>query len=592
MKWNPWKQKHLWMPRSRRPSQKMSGSGTVDSVYPRQVWKDVGKLFQQETLSGVMLMAEGQSIPCHKFLLASASEYFYNRLVVMSNAVDHNLLEIEDISFQTLKTIVSYLYTGNINITVDNAKDVIPSCKMFKLHSACATCEAYLMEKISPANCISLHKVATESEIEQLKQKAQEVMMTNFREVVSSAEFQNMSLQEVEAYIQNEDLGILNEDPVYDAVISWIKYQPGERGSHFSHLVKSIRFQFCSNYCLRYIVPKEPLMQTLDFQKLLVSALNHQNPNSICWDNVRNECTLCSILPRRGYQSLPRMVVLGGLSDPDFTVKTGYWLLEDDGWKVVEECSMPKAVQWFSACMVTDNILVSGGFLGGKPASQCWLLSTAENQWSPLPDLNLPRARHASVCVRGHAYVFGGDKGKLTPLSSCECFKTTPKWEVIPDMPKALYHVMYTSYCEHIYIFGGKTTNDVSSQSCYVFRPNSGKWVTLPEMPKECNFGSAVVWKDSIYIVGGFQMACMSFDPVLNVWTNFSPCRHQHSYAPAFVWKARILVCGGISEEPKLDEGAAGHTSMVEEFDPETDTWAVSRIELPEKLSSHFVFGI
>ncbi len=86
-------------------------------------------------------------------------------------------------------------------------------------------------------------------------------------------------------------------------------------------------------------------------------------------------------------------------------------------------------------------------------------------------------------------------------------------------------------------------------------------------------------------------MSCMSFDPVLNVWTNFSLCGHQHSYAPAFVWKARILVCGGIGKYSKLDDGTT-HTSMVEEFDPETNTWAVSQLELPEKLSSHFIFGI
>ncbi len=186
-------------------------------AYPPQVLRDImGKLFQQETLGDVTLMTEGQSIPCHKFLLVAASEYFYNKPAVASNPVDHNLLEIEGISFQTLKVIVSYIYryTGNINITVDNAGDVIPACQLLKLHSACATYEAYLMEKISPANCSSLHKIVTANEIELLKQTAQEVMLTDFREVVSSAEFQNM-LQEVEAYIQNEDRGILNEDPVY-----------------------------------------------------------------------------------------------------------------------------------------------------------------------------------------------------------------------------------------------------------------------------------------------------------------------------------------------------------------------------------------
>ncbi len=132
------------------------GCGTLDLAYSPQIWRDIGKLFQQETLSDVMLMAEGQSIPCHKFLLAVASEYFYDRLVVASNSVNHNLLELEGISFQTLKVIVSYLYTGNINITLENAGDVVSVCKMLKLKSAFATCEAFVLENISPQNCIEL----------------------------------------------------------------------------------------------------------------------------------------------------------------------------------------------------------------------------------------------------------------------------------------------------------------------------------------------------------------------------------------------------------------------------------------------------
>ncbi len=50
-----------------------------------------------------MLMAEGQSIPCHKFLLAAASEYFYSRLVVETETLNSNLLEIEGVTFNALK---------------------------------------------------------------------------------------------------------------------------------------------------------------------------------------------------------------------------------------------------------------------------------------------------------------------------------------------------------------------------------------------------------------------------------------------------------------------------------------------------------
>ena len=196
--------------------EKEFGSGTLDCNYQPRMWKDMGKLFQQEILSDVMLMAEGQSIPCHKFLLVAASEYFYNKLVAVSDTVDHNLLEIENISFQTLKIIVSYMYTGHVNITVENAVDMIPSCKMLQLSSAYDTCETFLLNNTNPKNCIGLYRLATEHSVLHLKDKAIEVMANNLNDVVSGPEFQDMSADEVEEYIQNENLRISNEDPVYE----------------------------------------------------------------------------------------------------------------------------------------------------------------------------------------------------------------------------------------------------------------------------------------------------------------------------------------------------------------------------------------
>ncbi len=141
------------------------------------------------------------------------------------------------------------------------------------------------------------------------------------------------------------------------------------------------------------------------------------------------------------------MVVLGGIADPGNITQTKCWQLEDEVWTVVEKCSIPVESRWFSACIVGDGVVVSGGLVGDKSARQCWLLATADNQWSPLPDLNTARLRHASVYADGQMYVLGGDKGNLAALFSRECFNTTAtrraaKWEILPDMPKALYHLI------------------------------------------------------------------------------------------------------------------------------------------------------
>ncbi len=572
------------------------GSGICDSAYQPQAWKDMRKLFQQETLSDIMLMAEGQSIPCHKFLLAAASGYFYNRLVVEPEVIEHNLLEVEDVSFLALKIIVSYIYTGCINITVENARDVFPVLKMLGVKSACEVCEQFLVDAVNPANCIGLYRMATEQKAKLLKVKAEKVMMDKFQEVISYPEFQNLTVPELEQYIQSDNINIPNEDPVFGAVVRWFGQQQDKQASnsHFARVIKHVRLRYCSSHYLTAVVATEPLMETLECQKLIVAAVTskgtcgvHQSSADIHVDPQN-----ASVMPRKSYQKAPTLFTVGGFVSPGHISSRECWCLSDSEWEVIEESDMPHNIWLFSACLAPHGVLVTGGYGGGKTISECWILSTSSLQWTAVAKLNTARYRHASVSVGGQPYVVGGVDDDDKALSSVECLcDVSGKWDKMPDLPKAMYHGLAVASRAQLLVFGGRT-DKAGSVSSFGFSKNQGEWQALPDMPRECNFVSGVTFKSKIYIVGGFQQSCMCYDPILCQWTTLSQCRHEHADGPALVWKGKILVCGGRSNKAKCDDGKPGSTSVIEEYDPETDTWTVSAIKLPKKLSSHFVFSI
>ncbi len=561
------------------------GLGISDSAHRQQTWTGMERLFQQGKLSDVILTADGQSIPCHRFLLAASSQYLYRMCVVETETP--NTLEIEGITFTALKVIVSYLYTGSINITAENARDVIPACKMLKLTSAYDICIKFAMEIINPGNCIGLYKMATQNDVSKLSSKALDVMESNFSEVVSGRQFLALSEKDVADYIQNEFLKIPNEDLVFEAVVSWVKHHPREREPSFRRLITHVRLRYCSPDYLTQVVSNERLMENHGCQKHLTAALVHQRAAPFPDSGKRD-----GIEPRKGYRRVATLLIIGGRSDPGDVTRSDCWRLEDAEWKVMGESPMPELVTLFSACVVKEGILVTGGFRSKKSVSQCWLLSTSTYQWSPLPDLNTARGRHASVCVGGQLYVIAGEGSDENVISSIECLpRSDAKWKHLPDMPKALIHTMAVSYAECVYVFGGRDMRDKDSQSVFVYSTKRNAWQTLADLPHVCSFGSAVVWKDRIYIVGGFSQSCMRYDPILAQWSALSQCRHQHADAPALVSKDRILVCGGRSKNAKRDNGDPGGTSVIEEYDPETDTWTVSEIELPQKLHAHAVFS-
>ncbi len=198
------------------------------------------------------------------------------------------------------------------------------------------------------------------------------------------------------------------------------------------------------------------------------------------------------------------------------------------------------------------------------------------------------------MCSRS-PYVLGGEGCEGKVVASVEYLdQVNQKWQSVLDMPIELRHQICVSRGQYIYAFGGLGANDQPSVCSFEFNSMKNEWKKLNDMPQVCNFASGVVYKDSIFIVGGFRRCCLSFNPSQNQWTTLSRCTHEHADAPALLWRGKILVCGGRSRSPEdLDpDGEAGETSVIEAYDPGTDTWSVLQQELPEKLSLHFVFSI
>ena len=68
------------------------------------------------------------------------------------------------------------------------------------------------------------------------------------------------------------------------------------------------------------------------------------------------------------------------------------------------------------------------------------------------------------------------------------------------------------------------------------------------------------------------------------MWTRLSRPREGHSNAPAVVWRGCILLAGGGGGNPEA--------SVVEQYDPVTDTWSNLKSELHVKLQCHDMLNV
>ncbi len=519
---------------------------TTCEKYKARVWEDLRNMFQQDELTDVMLAAEGQSIPCHRVLLAAASTFFHDKFVVHPESLEHNLLDIKGIDFDTLTAIVSFAYNAHVKLTFDKMEKLLAASVRLMLPELTNMCKNFLLHKVKhdTSACIDIHGIAKSYSLTEVVDQSWQVMLENFSEVSKGNAFRDMSMTDLQDYISDEQLNVANENPVFEAVVTWVRHDGENRKSHFEHLVKNVKLPHCSPYFLGEVVRKEPLMETGKCFQHLSDALYHHMTSPQQCGTARSGCcnmhTLIAIYADNAYLLKP--------GESKWASKTSLvkkWLT----------CS--------SACMTGDGILITGG-CRNEYSSQCWKLNLPSIKWAALPDLNVARNSHATVCVRNQVYVLGG--WNLRTLQSVEYLdEQNESWQVTCDMPSGLCDHTAVSYKHYIYVFGG-----IFSRTTFMLNTVSKKWSRKADMPTGCYRGSSVVYRERIYVLGGNQNCCMSYDPDQDKWKTHSEPTLTYVARSAVVWNDRILLCGGYL------------TSVIEEYNPHTDTWSKWKHQLPK----------
>ncbi|CAH2985140.1 unnamed protein product [Chilo suppressalis] len=88
-------------------------------------------LLNSQTLVDVTLAAEGQQLKAHKLVLSACSTYFHSLFV--DNPSRHPIVILKDVKFADLRTMVDFIYYGEVNVTEDQLPKVLDTAKMLKV---------------------------------------------------------------------------------------------------------------------------------------------------------------------------------------------------------------------------------------------------------------------------------------------------------------------------------------------------------------------------------------------------------------------------------------------------------------------------
>ncbi|CAK1554660.1 unnamed protein product [Leptosia nina] len=88
-------------------------------------------LLNTKTLVDVTLAADGQQLQAHKVVLSACSTYFQSLFV--DNPSQHPIVILKDVTFSDLRTMVDFMYYGEVNVTEEQLPRVFNTAKMLKI---------------------------------------------------------------------------------------------------------------------------------------------------------------------------------------------------------------------------------------------------------------------------------------------------------------------------------------------------------------------------------------------------------------------------------------------------------------------------
>ncbi len=224
-----------------------------------------------------------------------------------------------------------------------------------------------------------------------------------------------------------------------------------------------------------------------------------------------------------------------------------------DGKEWTIETTLPgRGLNAATASVVGDQLYVVGGFTAvtNVPTDEVQVYDLQTQQWSLASPLPNPRGGHAAVILNDKIHVFGGGNSVSTIADHSEYDPATDTWRELAPLPRAEGSPAATIVAGKIYVIGGRSGNS-DFGDVDIYDPVTDTWSTGPSIEPRGTAG-AVAYCGGIYLFGGESQAerknlysVLRLDLERNVWESVTPMSTPRKFARAVLFMDSVYIVGG-----------------------------------------------
>ena len=175
---------------------------------------------------------EGGEVPAHRVILAAQSDYF----LAMFRSEKKSRIVMNNMSTETLRVIVKTLYTGQLDININSAQDLLEASNFLQVTQLNLKCEEFMIRHLDVSNCVALLKLADQLSLERLLQNSIDFIGDNFQLLFeTSEEFKHLPVELFAKCIKSDQIilysnfgtvlpAIQREEALVKVIVNYVKF--------------------------------------------------------------------------------------------------------------------------------------------------------------------------------------------------------------------------------------------------------------------------------------------------------------------------------------------------------------------------------
>ncbi|KAF8797157.1 influenza virus NS1A-binding protein homolog isoform X1 [Argiope bruennichi] len=588
-----------------------------DIAYREVIFDNLNKLRKNNQFCDVTLQVgasqDVREIHAHRAVLASASPYLFDIFTAESKGTSNQYKFTGSFDYDAFESLVNYAYTGRLEIPAKLVKATYVAASKLRMASAAKQCGKYLVDNMTPDNCISLRSLAGIASNPDLLNKVDNYIRQKIANVIKSKDFLALPTIPVEL-LQNslEEKNATNLKHLCDMVVDWVKMMIDDQNYRFEDLAQKVH--------MLYLNPDRTLHDCTDIE-------NGDLQDSEVIQDYKKLSSKLSVQSTGKPRSKPASQTPAKPRQFLFTKSDSSSSLssqsdeEDSDWKViattvngenslvglvsgvgklvvlsvvqrvhspnhspissrnasVEKISTYSVVPPMSSarCSVgtaelEGKLLVCGGYDRGECLKTVESYDFNTNKWTTMQPMKVPRGRFNAAVVNNKVYAVGGCDGQKD-LGSAEYWDPeTNSWKQLPSLPAVRSHAGVCSMDKKLYVIGG-WNGQRGLKRCDIFDTEACTWSSIAPLSIGRYQAGVGAMNGFVYAVGGCDTwNCLSsverYDPSADTWVTVAPLHTARRGCGVAVFNGKLYAVGGHDGIHSL--------CTVEIYDPETDSWS------------------